>query len=410
MTSYSKRHVIGWQSCRGIQSLTDTAVKIALVLTAVAALPATLAAALVAAGAAGGALASIPAGALADRFESRALLRLTLAVELVLAAAGGVSLIVCPSFVVLTGLAVTLGAVNAVANTAFSCLPVQVVPKQHLSETLATGQGFGRMAGILGAPLGAATSVWTGQSLNGFGALLLVHAIGVGLCFLGITRWVHVRYPKTSSASNLRSLFTKGPLAVYSHTRVRRLVVCLVGSNVWVGPVTAIGLAIAFTQAGVVTIWVGICQAALGGAAFAATIIVGRLGAPKATYGLVSLAIQGLALVGIGFGNTWVSMACMIVVGFTAGIASISLGRELVTVTPSHLLGRASALTQGIDVVLTPVSFVFFGWVTQTLGTVTSAALYGICAFFMFVTSATTYVADTPTESSPEAAADSLGA
>lgn len=393
MTGYSRAQVIGWQSCRGVQNLTDTAVKIALVLTTVAALPPTLAAIVVAAGAVGGALAALPAGALADRYNSRALLQVALAIEAVLTVAGGVSCIVYPSFVLLTALAVTLGAVNTIANTAFSCLPVQVVPKETLSATMATGQGIGRVAGIVGAPLGAVASVWTGQSFSGFGSLLLAHAAGVVLCFVGVTRWVRIRYPKSASNRSIRHNITAGPMEVVAHQQVRRLVVCLVGSNVWVGPVTALGVAVAFTTAGVTTVWVGICQATLGFAAFAATLAVGRVGAPRAAYGLITLAVQGLALIGIGFGKPWLSVVCMIVVGLTAGVASISVGRELVTITPSELLGRAIALIQGIDMILTPLSFIVFGWMAQAFGAHSATTLYGLCACAMFISSTATYVA-----------------
>jgi MFS transporter, DHA3 family, macrolide efflux protein len=228
---------------------------------------------------------------------------------------------------------------------------------------------------LLGAPTGGILVAWGGPA-----AAMWVDAatFAVIAVVLGLVVKVRYRLPRAEHA-RWRDSFTDGMGYLRRSPTAKLFVIGLTALNVFVTPVVALGLALRVDGSGWGPHWLGIADGAL-----AAGAIVGSLAAIRwqPTYaagsGFRVLVVQGIGLAVVGVPFIPVVVAGMLVVGVTAGLASVWLsGAFLKAIDPAYT-GRVSSVTSLGDMTLMPLSVPVLGAVAAATSVLTATLCFGL--------------------------------
>jgi hypothetical protein len=163
------------------------------------------------------------------------------------------------------------------------------------------------------------------------------------------------------------------------HETAKLFVVGLTALNVFVTPVTGLGVALRVSGSGWGAHWLGIADASL-----AAGAILGSLTAIRwqpaygAAAGFRLLVVQGLAIAAVGIGWRPALVVAMAVLGSTAGAASVWLSAAFVRAIDASHLGRVSSVTSLGDMTLMPLSVPALGAVVRATDVLTATLLFGL--------------------------------
>jgi MFS family permease len=304
-------------------------------------------------------------GAVTDRFDAR---RLMLWSNLVrtLILIGGIAIATAYGVggALLIGVGLLFGVADAFYSPASRALPRQLVAKKDLGRLASTRQLFVRAALFVGAPLGGLLTTQFG--LRG---AMLVDAISFLVIAAILTR-VRPRWSWSRERGKSMLADIRGGLAYLGRARpVRSLVIALSGLNVFVTPVTVVGVALRSSQAGWGPTGLGVLTGAIGVGAGVGTVVsmFWRQDRPVRT-GLSLLLAQAVALGLIPLGSFTLALGAMIVIGLTAGLASPMLAGAFQATVAAQYLGRVGALVSITDSGLTPFTLAGFGLLATSFG------------------------------------------
>jgi DHA3 family macrolide efflux protein-like MFS transporter len=385
-----------WVSGATVSWFGDTVFTIALAWTAVHELPPALAGLVVGIGTLPQALLMLPGGVIADRADTRRvmitgevgrvliLLLGVLGWTYGLPFAGSSDLARPHSAAVLFAVALSFGIVAGLSNPARSTLTRQLVRTEDLVTVGGWIQIGNRLARLGGAPIGALV-----VGIGGLGPAMLINAAtfaAIGLLLLIMIK-PRFRLPRHRGQSPIADL-KEGLVYLVRTPTARTLTLGLCALNVFSTPVIAIGVAMRVSNSGWGSTWVGIAEASLAvGAILGSVVAIRWRGDHLARRAFWTLVVQGLALAAIGLPTRPTLIAGMIMVGFTAGLASVWLGGVFQAAISPVFLGRVSSVNQLGDLALTPVVLPLFGLAAGQLTLLTATIICGagmalLCTYF----------------------------
>ncbi len=315
-------------------------------------------------------------GVIADRYDTRRVLVTgqvgQAAVMLLGTAAWTAGLRGAP---MLMTIALAFGITTGLTVPAGMTLARQLVRSEDLATVIGWSQVANRTARLLGAPVGGVLVAWKGLS-----AAMAVNALSFVIVATALTRVVRVRFllPRTTGEPWLRSL--AGGVGYLKRTpSARLLVLALVGLNVFVTPVVALGVALRVNASGWGSVWVGIAEAALAAGAIAGSLLAIRYPPSRpARSALFVLTVEGAAVAAIAVDARPVLVPAMAVIGLAAGLASVWLaGVFQSTVAASHL-GRVSSILVLGDRTLVPLALPAFGALAAGASLITATSVFGL--------------------------------
>jgi hypothetical protein len=176
-----------------------------------------------------------------------------------------------------------------------------------------------------------------------------------------------------------RDSFTEGMAYLREHDTAKLFVIGLTALNVFVTPVTGLGVALRVSSSGWGPHWLGFADAALAAGAIVGSLVAIRWQpAHGAAAGFRVLVLQGLAIAAVGVGWQPVLLLSMAVLGFTAGSASVWLSAAFIrAIDPAHL-GRVSSVTSLGDMTLMPLSVPALGLLAGATSVLTATAVCGL--------------------------------
>ena len=251
----------------------------------------------------------------------------------------------------------------------------QIVSPDDFGTVMGWNQVSGRVMRLLGAPTGGVLVAWGGPV-----AAMWVDAATFGVIALVLALVVRPRFrlPRAEHA-RWRDSFTDGMGYLRRSPTARLFVIGLTALNVFVTPVVALGLALRVDGSGWGPQWLGIADGGL-----AAGAIVGSLAAIRwqptyaARSGFWVLVLQGLGLAAVGVPFLPVVLLGMIVVGVTAGLASVWLSGAFLKAIDPEYTGRVSSVTSLGDMTLMPLSVPVLGAVAAATGILTATMCFGL--------------------------------
>ncbi|MFC4784464.1 MFS transporter [Nocardioides sp. MAHUQ-72] len=314
-------------------------------------------------------------GALADRWDTRRILLTCNAVRVLVLLVGvagwqgG-----APRVPLLLGVALLFGVADAIHNPANATLPRQLVRAEDLGRVAGMQQVARRLSVFVGAGVGG----WLAAAY-GFGAAMLVDA--ATFVVVGVTLWLvarpRIELPRVTSGS-VRQGLVEGFGYVRRDPRARRFVVSLSGLNLFVGPALAVGVSLRVAASGWGATTLGAVEATVGvGAAAGALLAMWWRPGRDALAGFLVLVVQGCGIACLGAPSRVVLVAGAVVVGLTAGCASVLVsGAFQRSIDPAYL-GRASSMTSLSDFALMPAMMPLFGWLAATSSVTATALAFG---------------------------------
>ncbi len=317
-------------------------------------------------------------GALADRLDARRTMVLAnLGRILVLLAGAAIATTAGLTIWLLATVAVLFGVLDAIYQPASSTMPRQMVRVDDLVATSAMFQLANRIGVFVGAPAGGFLVAFGGIEL-----VMIVDAASFVLLSVLLAGWLKPRFPRAlSKGASVLADLRAGWTYLRRSPNVRTLVLALSGLNLFVGPLTAVGLVLRTEDAGWSAPSLGLFQACIGvGAAVGAIAAIRWRPHRPARSGLLILAVQAAACSVIGFASYAGIVAAMLVVGVTAGLASAyTSGAFQASVDPTYL-GRMGSMIALTDDALMPVMMVAFaafaGAASLTLACVTLSVMF----------------------------------
>src|SRR3954451_2999781 len=368
--------VLAWLTAVGVSWFGDYAWNVALAWTAAHTLSPVTAGVVLGAEMLPQALLVLLGGVLADRYDPRRLLvagESGQALVLVLGAAGWASGI--RGAPILLAIAVAFGVASGLTLPAGMTLVRQIVAGRDLGTVQGWNQISSRAMRLLGAPAGGIL-----VASSGLVVVMLVDAATFALIAAVLVLVVRPRFrlPRATQ-ERWRDTFTDGMRYLRSHETAKLFVVGLTALNVFVTPVTGLGVALRVNGSDWGAHWLGIADASLAAGAIIGSVVAIRW---QPTYGAAAgfriLIVQGLAIAGVGLGWRPTLVLAMAVLGFTAGCASVWLSAAFIrAIDPAHL-GRVSSVTSLGDMILMPLSVPALGWVVRITDLLTATLVFGL--------------------------------
>jgi MFS family permease len=377
--------VLTWLAGVGLSWFGDYAWAVALAWTAAHTLTPVLAGVVLGAGMLPQALLVLVGGVLADRCDPRRLLvggQVGQALVLVLGAVAWSSGV--RGAPVLLAIAVCFGTASGLTMPSDATLVRQLVAGEDLGTVQGWNQISTRAMKLLGAPVGGALVAWGGLVVvmlvdaATFVAVAVVLAIVVRPRFR-VPRAVHDRW---------RDSLADGISYLRCHDTAKLLVVGLTALNVFVTPVTGLGVALRVSGSGWGAYWLGVADACLAVGAIAGSVVaIHWQPAYGAAAGFRILVVQGLAIAGVGIGWRPTLVVAMAVLGFTAGSASVWLSAAFLRAIDASRLGRVSSVTSLGDLTLIPLAVPALGAVVHATSVLSATLAFGLsmsalCAWF----------------------------
>lgn len=370
------RRVQAYVAAAAVSAFGDAAFAVALAWTAVHLLSPAAAGLVVAIETLPQAVLTLIGGGLADRLDTRRLMVAGLVAQaVVFGLAAGLWSAGLQDAALLFGVALVFGATVGLSAPAGATLARQLVRADDLGTVSGWRQVGSRVARLLGAPAGA--GLVAGGGLGGVMALDAVTFAVVAVVVVGVVR-LRYRLPRAAGESFRATL--AGGLRHVARARVARtLVVGLCGLNVFVTPVLGVGVALRVTDSGWSATWVGIAEACFAAGAITGSLL-GMRRTPRrpALAGFGVLVLQGVGLALIGLPMRTSLLTAMLLVGLTAGLASVLLSATFQRViSPAHL-GRVSSVAQLGDLALLPAATPLFGALAAATSIGVAALGFGI--------------------------------
>ena len=368
--------VLAWLVAVGVSWFGDYAWTVALAWTAVHTVSPVMAGVVLGAEMLPQAVLVLVGGVLADRHDPRRLLvagQVGQASVLLLGAlAWSSGLQGAP---VLLAMAVSFGVASGLTMPAGMTLVRQIVAGDDLATVQGWNQISSRTMRLLGAPAGGVLVAWGGP----VGVMLLdaVTFLAIAVVLLVVVR-PRYRLPRATH-EHWRESFVDGLTYLRDHDTAKLFVIGLTALNVFVTPVTGLGVALRVSQSDWGAHWLGFADAALAAGAILGSLVAIRW---QPTYGAAAgfrvLILQGLAIAAVGIGWQPMLLLAMAVLGFTAGSASVWLSAAFLrAIDPSHL-GRVSSVVGLGDMVLMPLSVPALGFLAGATSILTATALCGL--------------------------------
>jgi MFS family permease len=315
-------------------------------------------------------------GAYADRLDARrTMVVANLARIAVLAVAVVVVDVRESSLALLLVVAVVFGLVDGMYDPASGTMPRRLVRPDDLAAVSSMFQLGSRIATLVGAPLGGVL-VATG----GLSWVMLFDALSFAVIAVVLALVVRPRFDlERSKGRSVRHDLVDGFGYLRRAASARALTIALCGLNLFVGPITAVGVVLRTKAEGWGAANLGIFEASIGAAAAVGAVVAirWRPKAPART-GLLILVGQAAACAGVGFAPYAGVLASMSMIGLTAGLASAFLsGAFQRTIEPSYL-GRAGSLVMLSDQALMPLAMTGFGALAAVTDIETACIAVGI--------------------------------
>lgn len=377
--------VITWLVAVAVSTFGDAVWTVALAWTAAHTLPPAVAGLVIGAELAPQAALVLLGGVLADRLEPRFLLvagQVARAAVLVLGALAWST--GQHHTATLFAVALCFGVAAGLTGPAGSTLVRQLVAPDDLGTVLGWNQVSGRVARLLGAPAGGVLVAWGGPVVA-----MLVNATSFAVIALVLAWVVRPRFTRRPATQlRWRDSFTEGLGYLRRSPTARLFVVGLTALNVFVTPVTALGLALRVEGSHWGAHWLGIADGVL-----AAGAIVGSLAGIRwqpdraARTAFLVLVVQGAGLAAVGLPVRGGVLAGMLTVGLTAGMASVWLSAAFLKAIDAAYIGRVSSVTNLGDMTLMPLSVPALGAMAAYAGVLPAVAAFGLamaalCAWF----------------------------
>lgn len=364
-----------WILVKAFSDAGDAVWTIALAWTAVQVSSPAVAGVIVAAGTIPRAVILLFGGVLADRASARHVMIWFNVIRVaVLAAASVWVLSTPPTTLVLMLAAIAFGVCDAFYEPSAGTIARQLVRSDDLPSYSAASQTASRLGTMGGAAIGGVLVAHVGF-VGSASANALTFALVVG--FIAI--WLRPRFalPRADRESPLRSI-GHGFQRLKDAPLTRTLVIALSGLNLAVGPATGIGFALRADDQGWGAGAVGVFEALLGlGAAIGAASVARWRPRREARAGFVALIVQGAGIVLLGIGPAWLVGAGSVVIGLTAGYASVLLSATFAATVDTSYLGRMSSLTRLGDDCFMPLAMAGFGALASVTALWVPFALYG---------------------------------
>ncbi len=368
--------VLVWLGAVGLSWFGDYAWNVALAWTAAHTLSPVLAGVVLGAEMLPQALLVLLGGVLADRYDPRRLLvagQLGQAGVLVLGAlawSNGIQ-----GAPVLLAIAVSFGIASGLTMPSGMTLVRQIVASEDLGTVQGWNQISSRAMKLAGAPVGGVLVAWGGPV-----TVMLVDAGTFTVIAVVLLVVVRARYrlPRATQGRWRESL-AEGFSYLRHHETAKLFVIGLTALNVFVTPVTGLGVALRVSGSGWGAHWLGIADACLAAGAIVGSVVGIRW---QPTYGAAAafrmLVVQGLAIAAVGIGWRPMLVVAMAVLGFTAGAASVWLSAAFIrAIEPSHL-GRVSSVTSLGDMTLMPLSVPALGAVVRASSVLVATLVFGL--------------------------------
>jgi MFS family permease len=367
--------VHSWIGVKALSDAGDAIWTIALAWTAVQVTTPAIAGLVVAAGTVPRALVLLFGGVLADRANARHVMIVCNALRV--AVLVGVALWVLaapPSVLLLTLAAVGFGVCDAFFEPSASTVGRQLVRTADLPSYSAVSQTASRLATMAGAAVGGFLVAHAG--LAGSAS---ANALTFALVIAFVAIWLRPRFllPRAAKESAWRGI-GRGFAHLRTEPTTRTLVLALSGLNLAVGPAVGIGIALRAHDAGWGAQAVGILEALIGlGAALGAVSVARWRPRREARAGFVALVVQGAAIAVLGVGPLPLTAAGCLVIGTTAGYASVLLSATFAGTVDTAYLGRMASITRLGDDVFMPLAMAAFGALASVTALWVPFALYG---------------------------------
>jgi len=322
-------------------------------------------------------------GALADRLDARRTMivadvarTFVLLVGLVLIEAGE------PSVWLLLAVAVAFGLADGLYDPAAGTMPRQLARPEDLGPVSSMYQLGGRLATLVGAPLGGIL-----VAVGGLSAVMVFDAVSFVVIAGVLFAVVRPRFPLPRSVGrSVRADLADGFGYLRRTANARTLTIALCGLNLFVGPITAVGVALRTREEAWGATSLGMFEACIGaGAAVGAIVAIRWRPARPARTGLLILVGQAAACAAVGFAPYPGVVAAMLTIGVTAGLASAFLSGAFQRTIGPEFLGRVGSMTMLSDQALMPVAMIGFGVLAAGLGLPVACAVTGL-AFAVLVT------------------------
>lgn len=375
--------VHAWITVKALSDAGDAIWTIALAWTAVQITSPAVAGLIVAAGTVPRAVVLLFGGVLADRADARSVMIAFNVVRVgVLVAVALWVLTTPPSVLVLMLAAIAFGICDAFYEPSAATIGRQLVRTEDLPSYSAVMQTATRLGTMGGAALGGFLVASTG--LAGSAS---INAVTFALVIAFIAIWLRPRFALVRAAreSALRGI-TRGFAHLKDAPTTRTLVIALSGLNLAVGPATGIGIALRAHDEGWGAPAVGILEGLIGlGAALGAIAVVKWRPRREALGAFWALVVQGAGIVLVGVGPLWMTGVGCIVIGLTAGFASVLLSATFAATIDTAYLGRMSAITRLGDDVLMPLAMAAFGALAAATATWIAFVVFGAALMTMMI-------------------------
>ena len=368
--------VLAWLTAVGVSWFGDYAWSVALAWTAAHTLSPVLAGVVLGAEMLPQALLVLLGGVLADRYDPRRLLvagQLGQAAVLVLGAlAWSSGLRGAP---VLLAIAVSFGVASGLTMPSGMTLVRQIVADDDLGTVQGWNQISSRAMKLGGAPVGGVLVAW-----GGLVAVMLADAatfVVIAAVLLAVVR-PRYRLPRATH-DRWRESLLEGFSYLRRHDTAKVFVIGLTALNVFVTPVTGLGVALRVSDSGWGPHWLGIADACLAGGAIVGSVVgIRRQPTYGAAAGFRMLILQGVAIAAVGVGWRPMLVVAMSVLGFTAGAASVWLSAAFIRAIEASHLGRVSSVTSLGDMTLIPLSVPALGAVVHGSSVLVATLVFGL--------------------------------
>ena len=335
----------------------------------------TLAAVAIAGGAVPRGLFLLFGGAFADRFRTRSVMTVVAFARVAATGAVLVTLTVAhDSIWLLLAVSLVLGAADAFYMPTSMKLARELATNELLLKYQSASEASSQIAGIAGAGIGGFVFAHGGMSAATW--------LNCG-SFLVVLVYFAFFYPRTGPpvppADDGVVTSIRGGLALVRDDRlVGSLVLVLSGSNLFVTPVTALGLALKIAHYDWGATMLGVAIALIAGGAALGAVAAGRYrGEHRFSAGVVVLVMQGVLIALLSIPNEYAVVISCAVLGATLGVGGTLLSTFFVQAVPSAYIGRVAAAQNVVDELLAPVLTVAFGALTRFVGVNTPFVVFG---------------------------------
>lgn len=375
--------VHAWIVVKALSDAGDAIWSIALAWTAVQTTSPAMAGLIVAAGTIPRAVILLFGGVLADRANARTVMIVfnTLRVGVLVFVALWV-LASPPSVLLLLLATIAFGICDAFYEPSAATIGRQLVRTADLPSYSAVMQTATRLGTMGGSAVGGFMVAFAG-----FGGSASTNALTFTFVIAFIAIWLR---PRFALARAVRESALRGIHRGFIHLRevptTRTLVLALSGLNLAVGPATAIGIALRAHDEGWGAQAVGLFEALIGLGAAVGAISVARWRPRREAFAAFwALVAQGAGIVLLGVGPAGLTGAGCLVIGLTAGYASVLLGATFAATVNTAYLGRMSSITRLGDDVLMPLAMAAFGALASATATWVPFVVFGGALMLMMV-------------------------